>query len=103
MYVLLHCRADIPDGTHSLSSPSHLSLLFAKTFNVSIPLQHIPLDKYEFEHSELPEEDVSSDEEDDDDAFLGESHVHEVGRWKEQGSGKVVGEGGERVAFTVIG
>lgn len=78
-------------------------MLFAKTFNVSIPLQHIPLDQYEFEHSELPEdEDMSSDEEDED-AFLGESHVHEVGRWKEKASGNVVGEGGERVAFTVIG
>ncbi|GMK56715.1 hypothetical protein CspeluHIS016_0305550 [Cutaneotrichosporon spelunceum] len=84
-------------GTHSLSSPSHLSLLFAKTFNVSIPLQHIPQDKYEFEHADLPEEDLSSDEEDD----FGES-VHEVGRWKEAG-GKVLGEGSERVAFTVIG
>lgn len=82
------------DGTHSLSSPSHLSLLFAKTFNVSIPLQHIPQDKYEFEHSELPEGDLSSDEEEDE-------HVHEVGRWK--ADGKVLGEGGERVAFTVIG
>lgn len=83
------------DGTHSLSSPSHLSLLFAKTFNVSIPLQHIPQDKYEFEHSDLAEEDYSSDEEDD-------FGTHEVGRWKEAG-GKVLGEGGERVAFTVIG
>ncbi|KLT42804.1 hypothetical protein CC85DRAFT_245172 [Cutaneotrichosporon oleaginosum] len=80
-------------GTHSLSSPSHLSLLFAKTFNVSIPLQHIPRDKYEFEHADLAEEDYSSDEEDEG--------VHEVGRWKE--GDKVLGEGGERVAFTVIG
>lgn len=79
-----------------------MSLLFAKTFNVSIPLQHIPLNKYEFEHTELPEdEDESSDEEDDD--FMSGSHVHEVGRWKEQGTGKTVGEGDERVAFTVIG
>lgn len=84
-------------GTHSLSSPSHLSLLFAKTFNVSIPLQHIPTDTYEFEHSETPEdEDYSSDEEE-------EGFSAQVGRWKETGSGKVLGSAGERVQFTVIG
>ncbi|TXT05002.1 hypothetical protein VHUM_03822 [Vanrija humicola] len=64
-------------GTHSLSSPSHISLLFAKTFNVSIPLNHIPLGKYEFEHTDSPDEDdESSDEEDDGDMF-GASPVHE--------------------------
>lgn len=91
------------DGTHSLSSPSHLSLLFAKTFNVSIPLQHIPQEQYEFEHSEAQEEeeDQSSDEEGEGDLLNGA--VHEVGRWKEKGTGKVVGSAGERVGFTVIG
>ena len=36
-------------GTHSLSSPSHISLLIHKTFNVSIPLPHIPSDLYRFD------------------------------------------------------
>ncbi|KAL7418815.1 hypothetical protein Q5752_006499 [Cryptotrichosporon argae] len=89
-------------GTHSLSSPSHLSLLFSKTFNVSIPLQHIPLDTYEFEHTDGAADKVSSDSdsEDDDDGELG---VHEVGRWKDRQSGRVLGEGGEAIKFTVIG
>ncbi|KAL1407075.1 hypothetical protein Q8F55_006488 [Vanrija albida] len=89
-------------GTHSLSSPSHISLLFAKTFNVSIPLNHIPLGKFEFEHTDSPDEDdESSDEEDDGDMFGG-SPVHEVGRWKETATGSQLGAGGARVRFTVI-
>ncbi|WWD22458.1 hypothetical protein CI109_106949 [Kwoniella shandongensis] len=87
-------------GTHSLSSPSHLSLLFSKTFNVSIPLQHIPTDFYEFEHTDEAD-DLSSDSEDeDDDLVVG---VHDVGRWKEKSSGKLLGEGGKGIKFTVIG
>ena len=94
---------DSLDGTHSLSSPSHLSLLFAKTFNVSIPLQHIPQDKYEFEHTddvvEEHDELLSDDEVDND--LLAAPAVHEVGRWKEKGTGALLGA--ERVRFTVIG
>lgn len=88
------------DGTHSLSSPSHISLLFSKTFNVSIPLQHIPVETFEFEHT-APEEDVDSDSEDELD--LNESGVEEVGRWKRKADGKLLGEGGKGVKFTVIG
>ncbi|WVQ80314.1 hypothetical protein IAT38_002419 [Cryptococcus sp. DSM 104549] len=99
-------------GTHSLSSPSHLSLLFSKTFNVSIPLQHIPRDLYEFEHTDEVE-DADTDSEDEDDDLLsglgglggvgvGGVGVHEVGRWRERESGKLLGEGG-KIRFTVIG
>lgn len=92
--------ADCPDGTHSLSSPSHISLLFSKTFNVSIPLQHIPTETYEFEHT-APEEDAESDSEDELD--LNGGGVEEVGRWKRKDDGKLLGEGGKAVKFTVIG
>ncbi|KAK8845505.1 hypothetical protein IAR55_006218 [Kwoniella newhampshirensis] len=87
-------------GTHSLSSPSHLSLLFSKTFNVSIPLQHIPTDLYEFEHTDEAD-DLSSDSEDEDEDIGGA--VHDVGRWKEKSTGGLLGEGGKGIKFTVIG
>lgn len=98
-------------GTHSLSSPSHLSLLFSRTFNVSIPLQHIPQDLYEFQPTDPDEldEDADPDSEDEDRAVIGGSglngagQVEEVGRWKVKGTGKGVGEGGKGVEFTVIG
>ncbi|KAK4683891.1 DNA-directed RNA polymerase I subunit RPA43, partial [Tremellales sp. Uapishka_1] len=86
-------------GTHLLSSPSHLSLLFSKTFNISIPLQHIPLDLYEFDSS-LGEEDGDDSDSDDEDS---EGHGHSVGRWRDKSSGKLLGEGGKGVKFTVIG
>jgi hypothetical protein len=92
--------ANVIDGTHSLSSPSHISLLFSKTFNISIPLQHIPTDTLEFEHT-APEDDADLDSEDELD--LNDSGVEEVGRWKRKSDGKLLGEGGKAVKFTVIG
>ena len=93
-------QADCEDGTHSLSSPSHISLLFSKTFNISIPLQHIPTDTLEFEHT-APEDDMDLDSEDELD--LNDTGVEEVGRWKRKSDGKLLGEGGKAVKFTVIG
>lgn len=98
--VLIVAIAYTTDGTHSLSSPSHISLLFSKTFNISIPLQHIPTDTLEFEHT-APEDDADLDSEDDLD--LNDSGVEEVGRWKRKSDGKLLGEGGKAVKFTVIG
>ncbi|WVN90965.1 uncharacterized protein L203_106210 [Cryptococcus depauperatus CBS 7841] len=92
-------------GTHSLSSPSHLSLLFSKTFNVSIPLQHIPTDMYEFEHTDEQAPDKDSDDDEDEVVYLGSGAppmVEQVGRWKEKETGKTLGEGG-KIKFTVIG
>jgi hypothetical protein len=93
-------KAEQSDGTHSLSSPSHISLLFSKTFNISIPLQHIPIDTLEFEHT-APEDDADLDS--DDDLDLNDSGVEEAGRWKRKSDGKLLGEGGKAVKFTVIG
>ncbi|WVQ93758.1 hypothetical protein IAU59_000835 [Kwoniella sp. CBS 9459] len=94
-------------GSHSLSSPSHLSLLFSKTFNISIPLQHIPTDLYEFEHTDEAQDDSDSedggDHDDDGDDFGAVSAVEDVGRWKEKATGKSLGEGGKGIKFTVIG
>ena len=92
-------RALTADGTHSLSSPSHLSLLFARTFNISIPLQHIPQDLYKFEHAD--QEDMSDD---DSDSESDDGIVEEVGRWRNVESGQLVGEEGKKgIKFTVIG
>ncbi|KAI5450491.1 hypothetical protein NCC49_002948 [Naganishia albida] len=107
-------------GTHSLSSASHISLILYKTFNVSIPLEHIPLDEYEFDEdvpaSEIREvdgqvldsdEEESSDEEDadeeEDDVAVGKAEVIETGRWRNKKTGKLLGAGGEEIAFTVTG
>lgn len=89
-------------GTHSLSSPSHISLLVNRTFNVSIPLQHIPLDVYAFEATDEADSDASSDE-DGDALGLGTGEVEEVGRWRNTKTGKLLGEDGANVKFTVIG
>ncbi|KAI9635840.1 uncharacterized protein MKK02DRAFT_24769 [Dioszegia hungarica] len=94
-------------GTHSLSSPSHLSLLFSRTFNVSIPLQHIPQDTYEFEATN--QDDEEEEDSDSEDGLIGlgglngHGQVEEVGRWKSRSTGELVGQGGKGVKFTVIG
>jgi DNA-directed RNA polymerase I subunit RPA43 len=92
-------------GTHSLSSPSHISLLLYKTFNVSIPISHIPSEQYQFNPS-LPsskrEFSPFSDEEDDSDSERGtEDGEVEMGRWVDKRTGKVVGDD-EGVLFTVV-
>lgn len=108
-------------GTHSLSSASHISLILYKTFNVSIPLENIPLEEYEFDEevpaSEIREvdgqeldsdEEESSDEEDDDEddeeaVAAAKAEVIETGRWRNKKTGKLLGAGGEEIVFTVTG
>lgn len=108
-------------GSHSLSSASHISLILYKTFNVSIPLENIPLEEYEFDE-EVPaseirevdgqepdsdEDDSSSDEDDDEDdaeaVAAAKAEVIETGRWRNKKTGKLLGAGGEEIAFTVTG
>jgi DNA-directed RNA polymerase I subunit RPA43 len=105
---LLGHEAYVSDGTHSLSSPSHLSLLFSNTFNVSIPLQHIPQDLYEFHPTDPDEDDEESDSDSEDEltglnGLNGHGQVEEVGRWKLRSTGGLVGQGGKGIKFTVIG
>ena len=89
-----------PDGSHSISSPSHISLLYAKTFNISIPLQHIPLDDYVFEHTDEAD---TSDREDTLIAPQTNGHIEETGRWRHTSTGRVLGDSSRGVKFTVIG
>lgn len=90
-------------GTHSISSDTHISLILYKTFNVSIPIDRIPHDKYRFDKSirsssDSDEESSDSEDEDDEESV----HEHSSGRWVEISSGKVLGDG-EDVVFTVTG
>lgn len=103
-------------GTHSLSSPSHISLLIHKTFNASISLPHIPQDAFEFDESladAAPPTPVE-DEDEDMDALEREDEEEEqrpaaykkveisTGRWRDRRTGQVLGEGEQLVKFTVI-
>ncbi len=93
-------------GTHSLSSPSHISLLLYKTFNISIPISHIPLEHYEFNAS-LPSSKrefspFSDDVDDSDSERETEDGEEEMGRWVDKRTGRVVGDDDEGVLFTVV-
>jgi len=107
-------------GTHSLSSASHISLILYKTFNVSIPIDNIPLEEYEFDEDvsaaeiretegevlDSDEEDSSNEEDDDDDSdeiAAAKDEVIETGRWRNKRTGKLLGASGEEIAFTVTG
>lgn len=124
--VPLTCtRGAVSVGTHSLSSPSHLSLLIHKTFNASISLPHIPLDRYIFDEAlaDTPpppppppsESEAAADEDEDMEAKEDGAETEEKkpvelvekvelssGRWKNTKTGKVLGEKDELVKFTVI-
>ncbi|CDZ96800.1 DNA-dependent RNA polymerase I [Phaffia rhodozyma] len=114
------------EGTHSISSPSHISLLIHKTFNVSIPMHHIPSDEYYFDPSladtpptpepepilEETDETMAEGEQDgqtqvEEDVAQAKGKAKEViqfstGRWRSRVTGKILGEDDEKVKFTVI-
>lgn len=89
-------------GIHSISSPSHLSLIFAGAFNVSIPIQHIPADLYEFEETDEVVETKSDDGSEVEYIDKSEMEMEETGRWRNKETGEFFGKR-ELVKFTVIG
>ncbi|OXC85745.1 DNA-directed RNA polymerase I subunit RPA43 [Cryptococcus neoformans AD1-7a] len=89
-------------GIHSISSPSHLSLIFAGAFNVSIPIQHIPADLYEFEETDEVVETKSLDGSEVEYVDKNEMEMKEAGRWRDKKTGEFFGKR-ELVKFTVIG
>lgn len=89
-------------GIHSISSPSHLSLIFAGAFNVSIPIQHIPADLYEFEETDEVVETKSDDGSEVEYIDQSEMEMEETGRWRNKKTGEFFGKR-ELVKFTVIG
>jgi len=108
-------------GYHSISSPSHMSLLAHKTFNISIPSSHIPQlgegqpdgsageETFQFvfgvsKSAPEKDEDMAEDEtgaEADDYAFPEE----EKGNWVSFWTGQPISgpDGARLVEFTVIG
>lgn len=78
-------------GTITLSSPSHVSLLLHDTFNAAISAQHLPSAKYEFVHY-------------DDDAGAQRTDANErsVGFWRHKKSGARLGGETLTLSFTVI-
>ncbi|KIK67064.1 hypothetical protein GYMLUDRAFT_37104 [Collybiopsis luxurians FD-317 M1] len=88
-------------GRISLCSPDHISLLVHKTFNVSIPRNHIPTDDWEFQYGAA---------ENDPEFGVGVQQADEEKQESEEGSGKWIHRvtaaplGGEDgyLEFTVI-
>ncbi|KIR37292.1 DNA-directed RNA polymerase I subunit RPA43 [Cryptococcus deuterogattii 2001/935-1] len=89
-------------GIHSISSPSHLSLIFAGAFNVSIPIQHIPADLFEFEETDEVVATKSDDGSEVEYIDKSEMEMEETGRWRNKETGEFFGKR-ELVKFTVIG
>ncbi|KAG8957947.1 hypothetical protein FRC03_009668 [Tulasnella sp. 419] len=93
----------------NLFSPDHISLLIHRTFNVSIPRNHIPKDEYVFEYGPAendPEFGAGADDfrmdidEENQDAG---DHIESVGKWVRQSTGERVGGHDGLIEFTVIG
>lgn len=87
-------------GRVNLCSPDHVSLLIHKTFNASIPRNHIPGDKWEFQYG-LPE----NDPEFGPDAPMEEKRSEQegAGKWVNRQSGQRLGGELGDLEFTVIG
>ncbi|KAF8973323.1 hypothetical protein BDZ97DRAFT_1780820 [Flammula alnicola] len=93
-------------GKVNLCSPDHISLLVHRTFNVSIPRQHIPTDTWEFEYGPaendpdfgaiVHQEEETAENEKGDDHATGGKWVHKV-------TGETLGGQTGFLEFTVIG
>jgi len=108
-------------GKINLCSPDHISLLIHRTFNVSIPRQHIPTDSWDFEYGPAendPEfgagvdlKDPASNQETDGEAEgvkeeeegREETGVERSGRWVHNVTATTLGGKEGFLEFTVIG
>jgi DNA-directed RNA polymerase I subunit RPA43 len=84
-------------GKVSLCSPDHVSLLIHRTFNASIPRQHLPDDRWQFEYGPAengPEVAPDAAEQED---------VESEGRWVDRATGERLGGEHGDVEFTVTG
>jgi hypothetical protein len=105
-YHLESITYESPEGRINLSSPDHVSLLVHRTFNVSIPRQHLPFDEYEFEYG-LEENDPEFGNRIDSEALPlapgDEPGVRDPGRWVHQRTGFPLGGVERTIEFTIIG
>lgn len=86
-------------GKINLCSPDHISLLLHRTFNVSIPRHHIPIDEWEFEHEPADVDAASGDEAE----HPNDPEEREGGRWVHKITGKRLGGKDGFLEFVVIG
>jgi DNA-directed RNA polymerase I subunit RPA43 len=126
MCVLLHAVNFTPDlypsaARVNLFSPDHISFLIHRTFNISIPRNHIPLDKYYFEDyvhfgtragsnnatsASQNEMDVDETPETIHGQFAIENTLEDaesLGKWLVVSNGERIGGEGGFVEFTIIG
>ncbi|KAF4598310.1 hypothetical protein EYR38_006707 [Pleurotus pulmonarius] len=94
-------------GKVNLCSPDHISLLVHRTFNVSIPRRHIPMNDWEFEYGPAendPEFGAVHHDEDEakQDASEEMSKGHS-GRWIHKLTTEMVGGESGFVSFVVVG
>ncbi|THU95342.1 hypothetical protein K435DRAFT_829103 [Dendrothele bispora CBS 962.96] len=88
-------------GKINLCSPDHISLLVHKTFNVSIPRHHIPVDQWEFEYGAAendPEYGAAAQQESDH-----KTDEEGIGRWIHKLTAEPLGGSSSYLEFTVIG
>jgi len=93
-------------GKISLCSPDHISLLVHRTFNVSIPRNHIPSEHWEFEYGPAendPEFGVEVPEGTDTPAAAKEQGVENGGRWVHKTTAAKLGGAEGYLKFTVVG
>ncbi|KAI0339823.1 hypothetical protein BDW22DRAFT_1360844 [Trametopsis cervina] len=91
-------------GKVNLCSPDHVSLLVHRTFNVSIPRQHIPTDNWEFEYGPADNDPEFGEESMELNATASASETVEgSGRWVHKITGEKLGGEEGLLGFTVIG
>lgn len=95
-------------GKVNLCSPDHISLLVHRTFNVSIPLRHIPTDNWEFEYGPAendPEFGAAAQGDETEETVEAEDSeaVEGSGKWVHKLTGEVLGGSSRDLEFTVIG
>jgi len=94
----------------TLCSPDHVSLLLHRTFNVSIPRHHIPVDQWEFEYGPAENDpefgnvddmdvDATEDVQEDD----AQATTYQRGRWVHKITGDRLGGKDRWLHFTVVG
>jgi DNA-directed RNA polymerase I subunit RPA43 len=90
-------------GKINLCSPDHISLLLHRTFNVSIPRHHIPVDDWEFELAHTESEPAEADSGEQPPARTDDSEERTGGRWVHKITGKRLGGKQGYLEFVVIG
>ena len=83
-------------GKVNLCSPDHIALLLHRTFNVSIPRHHIPMDSWQFEHGPAENDPEYG-------SHIPGSEENEMGRWRHRITGDLLGGNDGHLKFTVIG